>query len=168
MFFTVFGRYAINMIIIEIPGNKTIKAKHLVLDFNGTLAIDGYLIPGVKEHLLLLGQKLEIHVLTADTFGSATRELAGIGLRLEILKPENQDVQKEDYVINLGSDEVIAMGNGRNDMLMLRRAALSIALLQNEGMFAGLIENCHIVCPTIIDALNLISKPLRIAATLRK
>lgn len=156
------------MINIEIPGNKTIRAKHLVLDYNGTLAIAGQMIPFAKEQLLHLGQKLEIHVLTADTFGSAALELAGINLHLEILKPENQDVQKEDYVISLGCDEVIAIGNGRNDMLMLRRAALSIAVIQSEGMFAGLIENSHIICPTIIDALNLISNPLRIVATLRK
>ncbi len=34
------------MLRIDIPGYKIIKAEHLVLDFNGTMAIDGRLIDG--------------------------------------------------------------------------------------------------------------------------
>ena len=36
------------MIAIDIPGYKKIELAHLVLDYNGTLAIDGKLIDGVK------------------------------------------------------------------------------------------------------------------------
>lgn len=156
------------MVVIDIPGFKTLTLKHLVLDFNGTLAIDGRLIEGVREKLASLSHQLDIHVLTADTFGSASRELEGLDLKINILNSKEQDTQKEDYVNRLGSEAVIAIGNGRNDMLMLRRAALSVALLQSEGIFAGLAENCHILCPSINEALNLISNPLRIIATLRR
>ena len=59
------------MIIVEIPGRKSIEVHHLVLDFNGTLAIDGKLIDGTKPLLELLSNQLTIHVVTAVTFGTA-------------------------------------------------------------------------------------------------
>ena len=66
------------MIFIDIPGYKKIEAEHLVLDYNGTLAIDGKLIDGVKPLLEKVSRKIKLHVLTADTFGTSARELKGI------------------------------------------------------------------------------------------
>ena len=43
----------------------------LVLDFTGTLSLDGILIPGVAERLEALASSVLISVLTADTFGTA-------------------------------------------------------------------------------------------------
>ena len=37
------------MLSIAIPGFKNLSLAHLVLDFNGTLAVDGNLITGVSE-----------------------------------------------------------------------------------------------------------------------
>lgn len=156
------------MIIIDIPGYKKIEAQHLVLDFNGTLAIDGKLIEETKPLLKLLEKQLSIHVLTADTFGTSKKELAGISCLLEILEPESQDIQKEDYVLNLGKDRVVAIGNGQNDVLMLRQAILGIAVIQQEGIFSKLLMSGEIACYSITDALNLLLKPLRLIATLRK
>ena len=39
------------MISISIPGSGSLNLDHLVLDYNGTLAVDGVLLPGVKETL---------------------------------------------------------------------------------------------------------------------
>jgi hypothetical protein len=36
------------MITVDIPRYRRIDAEHLVLDYNGTLAIDGNIIDGVK------------------------------------------------------------------------------------------------------------------------
>jgi soluble P-type ATPase len=63
------------MIEIKIPGYKTLQLKHLVLDHNGTLAVDGILVAGVKESLDRLSADMEIHVLTADTFGKARSQM---------------------------------------------------------------------------------------------
>ena len=41
--------------IIEIPGYKTLDLDYLVLDYNGTIAVDGLIPPAIKERLLLLG-----------------------------------------------------------------------------------------------------------------
>jgi soluble P-type ATPase len=155
------------MITIEIPGNMKIEARDLVLDFNGTLAIDGKLIEGVRELLLLLAKKLKIHVITADTFGTSKQEMEGIPCKLEIIGPSSQDKQKEDYVLNLGKTQVISIGNGKNDMPMLDQAALGIMVIEKEGAFAQLTLHADIICFSITDALNLLLNPIRIAATCR-
>jgi P-type E1-E2 ATPase len=155
------------MITIEIPGRKTIEASYLVLDFNGTLAIDGKLIDGTKPLLELFSNQLTVHVLTADTFGTAARELSGINCTLKILSSERQDMQKESHVFNLGEDHVIAIGNGLNDALMLKCAALGIVVLQKEGASVKTLLNADLVCNNIIDALELLTKPKRISASLR-
>jgi soluble P-type ATPase len=59
------------MLEINIPGGRKLQLKHMVLDYNGTIAFDGDLIEGLKENLEALADKLQIHILTADTFGKA-------------------------------------------------------------------------------------------------
>jgi len=39
------------MIEFSIPGREEMKLSYLLLDYNGTLALDGDLLPGVREFL---------------------------------------------------------------------------------------------------------------------
>src|SRR5215469_12567905 len=78
------------MLAIAIPGFRDLVLEHLVLDYNGTLAIDGRLIPGVREALAALSDQVEIHVVTADTFGSAASELSGLSVKMTIIGREAQ------------------------------------------------------------------------------
>ena len=121
------------MITIEIPGADSIHAEHLVLDYNGTLAIDGILIPGVKERLNALADKINIHVVTADTFGKAMENLKETHCQCIIINDIEQVFRKKEYISRLGLHNVIAIGNGSNDALMLKNAALGIAVIQKEG-----------------------------------
>jgi soluble P-type ATPase len=57
------------MIEIEVPGRTTYRLHHLVLDVNGTVAVDGRLVEGVARRLAELHRSLEVHMLTADTRG---------------------------------------------------------------------------------------------------
>lgn len=155
------------MIKIEIPGIKSVYAEHLVLDYNGTLAEDGMIIAGIAGLLNKLSEKLEVHVITADTFGKATAGLAGINCTLDIIGSGDQQRMKLDFIESLGADKVIAIGNGFNDLLMLERAAIGIAVVQKEGASAKTVAASDIVITSITDALELILNPLRIAATLR-
>ena len=41
-----------------------LKVHHLLLDVNGTLSVDGQLIPGIKERIETLQEKLIIYLLT--------------------------------------------------------------------------------------------------------
>lgn len=107
------------MIRIEIPGVGLLQLSHVVLDANGTLAVDGNLIEGVKARLESLAGELSVHVVTADTYGKAAGVFQALDCHLTILPPLDQAIAKADYIRRLGSDTVVAIGNGRNDRLML-------------------------------------------------
>lgn len=155
------------MIEITIPGHQTLKLSHLVLDYNGTLALDGKLLNGVRERLETLSDRLQIHVVTADTFGNARSHLSGLPCQLVILPVETQDAQKRDYITQLGSETTVCLGNGCNDRLMLKAAALGIAVIEGEGAAVEAILASDIVCPDIGAALDLLENPMRLIATLR-
>jgi soluble P-type ATPase len=59
------------------------------------------------------------------------------------------------------------MGNGRNDMLMLYESALGVGIIQQEGTCAKVLTAADVVCTSILDGLDLLLHPLRLAATLR-
>jgi soluble P-type ATPase len=155
------------MISVDIPGWGPIRLEYIVLDYNGTLAVDGILVDGVAQRLQRLSTDLEVHVLTADTFGKVREGMRGIPARVSILPPGAQDQGKLDYVNSLGADRVCAVGNGRNDRLMLEAAALGLAVILGEGASAATLASADVVCLTIADALDLLSHPLRLTATLR-
>lgn len=152
---------------IEIPGFRKLEINYLVFDFNGTLAVDGILFPGLKEQIIALSHQFKIHVVTADTFGKAAQQLQEIPCYLEILPAENQAEAKRRYIQKLGSEQTIAIGNGRNDRLMLVEAVVGIAVLQEEGASSETLLASDVVCKNIFDALNLFSHPKRLVATLR-
>lgn len=156
------------MITVDIPRYRRIDAEHLVLDYNGTLAIDGNIIYGVKSMLNKLSERVKIHILTADTFGMAKESLKDVNCHLKILKSDIEDIEKVSYIEELNEATVIAIGNGSNDSLMLKEAAIGIALIQKEGASVQALTNADIVCTSILDALELVENPLRIKATLRR
>ncbi|MBN2297969.1 MAG: ATPase P [Deltaproteobacteria bacterium] len=155
------------MLTIEIPGYKKLDCEHLVLDYNGTIACDGKVIAGVRERLERLAESLNIHVLTADSFGSAHQELKGYPCDLIVIGSENQDKGKLDYIRKLGTSSTVCVGNGRIDRLMLKQACLGIAVCQEEGASSQALLSADIVCPHILSALDLLLHPVRLIATLR-
>ena len=155
------------MIEVTIPGYGTLKLEHLVLDYNGTLAVDGEPLAGVTDALKNLAQSLEVHVLTADTFGKVQSRLEGLPINISVLPLENQDTGKLDYIKALGAERTVCMGNGRNDRLMLKEAALGVAVILDEGIAVQTLNSADVVCTSILSALELLTNPLRLTATLR-
>jgi len=155
------------MLEIVIPGSDILRLEYLVADFNGTMAFDGELLPGAKVGLCSLAEKLVIHIVTADTFGRAKKALAGIPCELVILPEDGQDSAKLRYVENLGAARCVCVGNGRNDRLMLARAALGIAVIQREGAAVETLLAARVAAPDIGAALGLLLNPTRLVATLR-
>ncbi|MDD5641618.1 MAG: ATPase P [Syntrophales bacterium] len=155
------------MLEIDIPGGKILRLTHLILDYNGTIAKDGLLLEGVAERLETLAPKLEIHIITADTFGSVRAQVAGLPVKLAVIGPKNQDQAKADYLASLGVDASVAVGNGRNDALMLKKAALGLAVVQSEGAAAAALLAADVTAPGILEALDLLLHPDRLRATLR-
>jgi soluble P-type ATPase len=150
---------------VEIPGRDPLELNHLLLDFTGTLSCDGVLIPGVAERLQELGSTLHITVLTADTFGTAEQQLAGLPVGFHRIQTGKD---KEIFLSEMDASRTAAIGNGRNDILMVQGAGLGIAVIGPEGCDGGLISAAKIVCRDIVDALDTLRQPLRIKATLRE
>jgi len=155
------------MLDIEIPGHDDLHLEHLVLDYNGTLAVDGEMIRGVHDALVALSGDLKIHVLTADTFGKAQSGLKDTPGELVILPVDRQAEGKRKFVRQLGAKRTVCIGNGRNDWMMLQAAALGIAVIQREGAAGLTLNAAAVVCPDILSALELLTNPLRLVATLR-
>ncbi len=155
------------MIKLEIPGYKKLILKFLVLDYNGTLALDGKLKKGVKEKIDLLSKELEVHVVTGDTFNTASQYLENVNCKLAIAPKNDQDAFKLSYIELLGKENLVSIGNGRNDVLMLKTATLGIAILGEEGLAKEAILSCDIIVKNILDAFDLLLNPRRLLASLR-
>ena len=106
-------------------------------------------------------------MITADTFGVSREQLAGLPVTLTIIPPENQAFTKLKYVEQHGANHVVALGNGRNDRKIFAAAALSIGLIQEEGIATATLLEADLVTNCILDALDLLTSPDRIKATLR-
>jgi P-type E1-E2 ATPase len=156
------------MIEISVPGRGTYRLQYLVLDVNGTLALEGDVIDGVPRRLDQLRHRIETHLVTADTRGRQAAIDAQLGLRATRVEPQNEAAQKAAFVDGLGGDGVCAIGNGANDAEMLRRAGLAIAVLGEEGLAIDALSAADVVAPHINAALDLLLNPLRLIATLRK
>jgi soluble P-type ATPase len=155
------------MLSLDIPGQDRVTIEHLILDFNGTIAVDGRLIAGVAQKLEELHPLITIHVITADTNETARSQLETLPCTLRIIGRQRQDEAKLEYARNLGLSKVLAIGNGSNDYLLLKEAALGICVIQGEGAAVKSMQTADIVCCDINDALEMLLRPHRITATLR-
>ena len=154
------------MFTVDIPGRGRLEIAHLVLDLNGTLAVDGVVSDAVMERLRALNSVVRVHVITADTFGTAAR-LHGPPAELQVLPPGDHVEAKAALVRALGAPHTIAIGNGSNDEAMVREAAVGIAVVGREGASARSVFAADIVVTHIEDALDLLLTPARLIATLR-
>lgn len=154
------------MIRIEIPGRDELSITAVVLDYNGTIARDGVLLPAAAERIHSLAEQIPVYILTADTYGSVEEQCRGLGVTVRTFPRSGAAQCKEEIVRSLGSG-VFAVGNGFNDIPMFDAAALSVAVLEKEGLCAALLPHADVVVSAPEDALDLLLKPDRLRATLR-
>jgi P-type E1-E2 ATPase len=156
------------MIELQIPGRGLIQLEHLVCDVNGTLALDGQLVEGVSQMMRLLSDRLEIHLLTADTHGKQELIDKQLSLQAVRIQPGAETAQKAAYVQDLGAEHVIAIGQGSNDAKMLAAAGIGICIFSNEGTATETLLAADLAAPDIISALELLAIPMRLVASLRR
>jgi len=155
------------MLEINVPSRSSLQLEHLVLDVNGTIALDGQLLPGVSERLDKLRERLDIWLVSADTQGTLNELTAALDAKSKCLQPGQEAAQKAALVEELGIAHVVAIGNGANDASMLQRAALGVAVLGNEGLAIACLSAADLIAPNIEAALDLLLWPRRLIATLR-
>jgi P-type E1-E2 ATPase len=153
------------MIEVEVAG-AAYHVEHVVLDFNGTIAYEGQVDPGVLERMNELSTSVTLHVVTADTFGSARAQLAGTACQVQVLRSEDHTAEKAAHVAAL-SGRSVAIGNGANDAGMLDAADVAMAVIGPEGCAGLLLARADIVLPNITAAFAILLQPTMLRATLR-
>ena len=152
---------------IDIPGYKELNLTTLLLDYNGTIATDGIISNSVKTRLKELSKEFDIYVLTADTHGTARKQCENIPVTVHTFPVGNAADYKEEIINKIDGEQCVVLGNGRNDIKMFRQAALSIAIMDTEGMCAKLLDDSDICVTSIENGLDLLLNPKRIIADLR-
>jgi soluble P-type ATPase len=149
---------------VPIPGTDDLMLEHLILDVNGTLTDRGEPIVSAIRALQELRRHLTLHLLSADTFGTAGELAATVGA--EYCQAATGHDKRED-VVALGAEHCVAVGNGRNDALMLDAAALGIAVLGPEGLHRSALSAADVCALSIDEALSWLLEPRVLTATLR-
>ncbi len=162
----------LNGISIDIPGFGLRHITTILTDYTGTLSREGRLVEGVKDSLRRLADLVDIHVITADTFGFAAVELNGVPVEFVRLKGEHDhDVQKLQYGEKLSLSHCVVFGNGNNDRLLLTAAkasgGIAISVDNGEGCAIDALLNSHVFIVGAVNALKLLLEPKGCKATLR-
>ncbi|ADG93669.1 conserved hypothetical protein [Arcobacter nitrofigilis DSM 7299] len=152
---------------VNIPGREEVEIQNIVFDYNGTIAIDGKLLDGIKKNINELSDSFNFYVITADTYGSVEKELNGTNCEVIKIAKSSQDISKLDFIKSLGSSTTLSVGNGRNDKLMLKESILGIAILQDEGLSTDTLLNSDILVKSIFDVFSFLNDSNRLIATLR-
>jgi soluble P-type ATPase len=152
---------------IDIPDYGELVIEYILFDLNGTLACEGRIVPSTRQRLAALGGQVDLVVMSADTHGTLAAECAGLPLQIRRVGAGAGAPQKLALLEALGPARTAAVGNGRNDVQMLRAAALGIAILGPEGAAREALLAADIWFATIDDALDSLLNPRRLVATLR-
>lgn len=156
------------MIEMNVPGWGICRIENLVLDVNGTIALDGKLIDGVRERIQRLQDRLKVWLVTANTHKRQAEINYALGIQAQIIQPGDEISQKKEFVEGLRANSVIAIGQGANDCEMLQTAAIGICVLSAEGTSIKTMNASDLILPDILTALDVIENPLRLVASLRR
>jgi len=156
------------MKIYEIPNYKRLEIENILLDINGTIQFNGKISEELKQKIMELKQKFQIILISADTRGNLKEIASELDLNYEKLTENRSErEQKEKIVEKYNKESTIAIGNGNNDELMLKKAALGIAIIGSEGVSIKAITSADIIVTNPIDAIDLILDEKKLIATLR-
>ena len=154
-------------ISIDIPGFGQRWIRMAISDYTGTQSFGGVVDSEVKKRLKRLVTLVDLHIVTADSFGTAESELMGIATPYK-LRTGKHDIEKADYVSRF---DLVAFGNGNNDRLMLKTVkeggGVAIAVDNGEGCAMDAMRNADLFVVGAANALDLLLDPLRLKATLR-
>ncbi len=154
------------MILLQRPGSEPLQIESLLIDFEGTLAIDRRVHPKTKDKLNLLSKRLKICVLSKEPKEIVETALRKVEAELVCVKEGESSKEKMVCLERLGPERTVAIGQGMDDVEMIERSAFGICVLGKEGTAAKAIEKADLVVTNIVDALDFLLKPLRQRATL--
>ena len=156
------------MISVIIPGNKKLNIEYAVFDFNGTMGTDGEIEKKLEKKIEDLSKVLKIYVVSSDTYGTVKKQCDMLPVETVVLHKNEGGAEKKKFVLNLGAEKTVCIGNGNNDMMMFEVAGLSLVIIGKEGAAYNAVKNADVIFTTINDAIDFLLKNQRMVATLRK
>ena len=151
--------------LIKGPNKEIINIENIILDLNGTLAVNGQVSEKAKQlvvELKQLGYKLVL--ISGDIRGNAKNVAEELDLDLYL---GTNSSEKAKQMQRFDKEKTAAIGNARIDIGTFENAKISIATLQSEGIHSGIINYVDLIVPSIEDALNLFIDVKSLEATLR-
>lgn len=85
-------------------------------------------------------------------------------MQVKLLESTDHVQEKADYLLQFGSREIVAIGNGANDQLMLEKAHLGIAVIGYEGASLKALQSADLVVNKIEDGFGLLLATQRLKA----
>ncbi len=154
------------MILIERPGLNPLEIEFILIDFEGTLAIDRRVHPKAKDKINLLSKRAKIYILTKEKKELIEERLRKVKAEIVYLDEGGSSQRKLDLLHQLEPTRCVAMGNGVDDAAMIKEAGIGISIIGKEGSAGEAVRNSDLVFIDILDALDFLLKPLRQKATL--
>ena len=154
------------MIPIERPGLDPLEIESILLDFDGTLAIDRRVHPKTKDKINLLSKRTHIYVLTTQKKELIEERLRKVKAEIIYLAEGDSSKRKLDLLRQFGPSRCVAIGNGVDDAAMIEEAGIGICVIGKEGVSGEAMKNADLVFADILHALDFLLKPLRQKATL--
>ena len=154
------------MITIERPGQKPLEIEFILIDFEGTLAQDRRVHPKAKDKINLLAKRAKIYIFSRGEKERVEEVLRKAKAEIIFLTEGEASRAKLDLLRQLGPLKAVAIGNGFDDAPVIEEAGLGICVIGKEGAAGRTIQKADVVVRDILDALDLLLKPLHQAATL--
>lgn len=138
----------------------------ILVDFEGTLAFDRRVHPKAKDKINLLAKRTKVYILTKGEKELMEEVLGRVRAEVYYLTEGEASQRKLELLQQLGATRTVAIGNGLDDAPLLEEAGLGICVIGKEGASAETMKKADVVVSDVVDALDLLLKPLRQKATL--
>ena len=156
------------MIHIQRPGQEPLEIDFILISFEGALASDRRVHPKAKDKINLLSRRSKIYILTKEEKERMEEVLRKVNAEIIYLTEGESSQKKSDLVRQLGATRAVTVGNGVDDVPMMKEAAFGLCVIGKEGASSEAVKNADVVFTDILDALDFLLKPLRQKATLCK
>ena len=154
------------MISIQRPGMESLDIHFILIDFEGTLAMDGRVHPKAKDKVNLLSKRATIYILTKSNREKVEETLKKMKVKILYVTEGDSSQQKLDVLQRLGPHQTAVIGNGLDDVRIMEQAGLGMCVIGKEGSSAEAMAKADLVVTHVLDALDFLLKPLRQRATL--
>jgi soluble P-type ATPase len=146
----------------EIPNKESFVINTIILDLNGTIAVKGKIIKGVKKRIKKLRNlNYQLILISGDHRENAKNIAKRLGIDYIVTQNKEKEMQK------VYKEHCASIGNARIDIGTFKHVKLSILVIEGEGIHVKTIPFADIITKSINDALDLFIDKDSLIATMK-